>query len=32
MAGESLDGIARLDDPIATVSHNSICYVVQVGA
>ena len=32
MAGERLDAIARLDDLIATVKHNSICYVVQVRA
>ena len=32
MAGEPLDAIARLDDSIATVRHNPICYMVQVRA
>ena len=30
MAGEYRDAISRVDDLIATVHHNSICYVVQV--
>ncbi|KAF8122511.1 hypothetical protein EV363DRAFT_1360163, partial [Boletus edulis] len=29
MAGEHLDAISRVDDLIATVSFNSICYMVQ---
>ena len=29
MAGDHLDAIARVDDLIATVHFNSICYVVQ---
>ena len=32
MAGEHLDAISRVDDLIATVPFNSICYVVQARA
>ena len=32
MAGEHRDAISRVDDLIATVHYNSICYVVQARA
>ena len=32
MAGERRDAISRVDDLIATVHYNSICYVVQARA
>jgi hypothetical protein len=32
MAGEHRDAISRLDDLIATVPFNTICYVVQARA
>ncbi|KAF8130975.1 hypothetical protein EV363DRAFT_1165749 [Boletus edulis] len=32
MAGEHIDAISRLDDLIATVRFNSVCYTVQVCA
>ena len=32
MAGEHRDAISRVDDLIATITVNSICYVVQARA
>ncbi|KAF8414500.1 hypothetical protein L210DRAFT_3571914 [Boletus edulis BED1] len=32
MAGEHIDAISRLDDLIATVRFNSVCYTVQACA
>ena len=32
MAGEHIDAISRVDDLIATVSSNPVCYVVQARA